>query len=257
MANYKVGIVLGGGGARGFAHLGILQALREQGIQPDVISGVSVGALVGAFIAAGQTPMEAFEIMKQHRFLDFAKIELPVHGLLSLEKMGASLREHLPYQRLEDLPTPLIIAVSNLFTGKVEYIESGDLIRSVQASASIPVLFSPVQLGEHLYADGALFDNLPISPLEGHCQEIISCSISPIMEVSELGNLLQVATRTFQLSVSSGLEEVQEKSTLFIEPKAIRAYDLLDTSKADELYQLGYVTAKNLPKKVREKLIGN
>ncbi len=92
MAKYKIGLAMGGGGARGYAHLGVLKALEEKGIKPDIISGVSAGALAGVFIATGKKPEEILEMMKKHSFIDFAKVILPHNGLLSLDKMKKNLR---------------------------------------------------------------------------------------------------------------------------------------------------------------------
>ena len=88
MSDKKIGIALGGGGTRGFAHLGVLKALEEKGIKPDVISGTSAGAIIGSLIADGKTTEEAFKLMKENKLTDFAKINIPVTGFMSLENMG-------------------------------------------------------------------------------------------------------------------------------------------------------------------------
>ena len=88
---YKYGFVLGGGGARGFSHLGAIQALIEKGIKPDVISGVSAGSIVGAFLASGLTPNETLELLKNKGVFNFSKIHFPISGLLSLDGIGVGL----------------------------------------------------------------------------------------------------------------------------------------------------------------------
>ncbi len=237
---YELGIALGGGGARGFAHLGVLQALLEKGIEPEIISSVSAGSIVGAFIASGKTPLECLNIMKDYRFFNFSRIRFPKSGLFSLDSISESLEKEIPYQRIEELPTPLIIGASNMLEGKIEYFKEGPIGKIVQASSSIPILFSPVEIAGKLYSDGGIFDNLPLKPIFEICKKTIVVNISPVQEIDSLKNLAQVAARMFQLSVNSGRIEKMNRSSLFIEPKELRQYDLLDTKHASEIYQIGY-----------------
>ena len=237
---YKIGVALGGGGARGYAHLGVLQALQEKGIKPDIISGVSAGAIAGVFIASGKSPKEAFEIMKDFGITDFTKFRIPRNGLLSLEKLKSTIEREVRYKNIEDLPVPFIIAVSDLLKGKVEYLDKGPLSTIVQASASIPVLFDPVPLNNTLYADGGIFNNLPIEPLKKTCKKIIGVSISPVQEIKELAGLIQLATRTFQLTVNARHDIIRDNCDLFIEPPRLCEHDLLDTKNVDKIFDIGY-----------------
>ena len=244
--NYDLGIALGGGGARGFAHLGVLQALEERGIKPDVISGVSAGAIAGAFIASGLKPKEAFEIIKKYKFTGISEFNIPKTGLLSSAKMKSRLLKKIETERLEDLATPLIICVSNMLDGKPEYLDKGPLADIIQASASIPVLFSPVELNGKLYSDGGIFDNVPVRPLKKICKKVIGVSISPIQQIAELTSLIQVATRMFQLAVNPSKAELKRRCDVFIEPAELCHYDIMDTKHAQEIFDIGYDYAKNM-----------
>ncbi|WP_425391066.1 patatin-like phospholipase family protein [Ekhidna sp.] len=243
---YDIGIALGGGGARGFAHLGILQALNEKGIKPDVISGVSAGAIAGAFIASGHSPKEAFDIIKEYRFTGISELNIPKTGLLSSAKMKSRLLKKIPTKKLEDLEVPLIICVSNMLEGKPEYLTEGPVADIIQASASIPVLFSPVELNGKLYSDGGIFDNVPVKPLKDKCKKVIGVSISPIQEIEELTSLIQVATRMFQLAVNPSNGELENNCDLFIEPPELCNYDIMDTKHAQEIFDIGYDYVKNM-----------
>lgn len=243
---YKLGIALSGGGARGYAHLGILKALKEKGIEPDVISGVSAGAIAGAFIAAGKSPEETFDIIKTYRFFDFATIRFPRSGLFSLDNIKDSIEKEVGYEKVEDLPIPLFIAATNMLDGKVEYFSEGQLSKVVQASSSIPVLFSPVEINGKLYNDGGVLDNLPMKPLYSCCEKTILANISPIQPIKEMKNLVQVASRMFQLSVNSHYSEKKEMATIFIEPPEVDKYDILDTKHAKEIFDAGYNYTKDL-----------
>lgn len=243
---YKLGIALGGGGARGFAHLGILQALYEKGIKPDIISGVSAGAIVGAFIASGHSPKQVFDIIKKYKFTGISEFNIPKTGLLSSSKMKSSLLSKIPAKRLEELEIPLVICVSNMLEGKAEYLQKGPLADIVQASASLPVLFSPVKINGSLYSDGGVLDNVPVKPLRRVCKKVIGVSISPVQEITELSNLIQVTTRMFQLAVNPNKRSLQKKCDLFIEPLELSKYEIMDTKHAGEIFEIGYKHTQKL-----------
>lgn len=243
---YSNGYVLGGGGARGFAHLGVVQALQEHGIKPDVISGVSAGAIVGAFIAAGFEPKEVIKIIKGYKFLDITRLRFPKLGLLSLDVLADSIRSEIGIERLEDLEIPLIITISNMLKGEVEYATKGPLPELVQASSAIPVLFNPVVIGKGLYSDGGVFDNLPIKPLEKKCRTRYISNISPIKPIDELNNLAHMVTRMFQLSVNARRLDRMKKTDIYIAPDQLTRYDIMDTKNADEIYNIGYEFTKKL-----------
>ena len=255
MTKDKIGIALGGGGARGFAHLGVLKALEEKGVTPDVISGVSAGSIVGAFIAAGMKVDKIMKLMKENKFTDYAKINLPINGLLSLDNLRKNLNQHLLADGFSDLELDFYVAVSNLYTGEVEYLNQGDLISIIQASSSIPVLFSPVEIAGDLYVDGGLLDNLAIQPLKDSCDKIIAINIMPIEKTDKVDNLVEVAIRTFQLSVSGKNRDKKQEVDLYIEPDGLEDYHILDTKNSDELFELGYNYANELLKE--EKLNWN
>jgi len=243
---YKTGLVLSGGGTRGFAHLGVIAALYEKGIKPDVISGVSAGAIVGAFIAAGKTPEEILEIFTKGWFFQYTKVHLPVDGLLKLDGVKEIVQKEIAVKNIEKLEIPFFICVSNLNKGIVEYRNSGSLGETVLASSSIPVLFAPVTLGRDVYVDGGLMDNIPIAPIKNECEQLIVSNITPINPKAKMKNLIQIATRTVYMSVNVRTEEAKKHASLYIEPKGIDEYDMFQRKHADELFELGYKTTKKI-----------
>lgn len=243
---YKLGVALGGGGTRGYAHLGVLQALKEKGLEPEIISGVSAGAIAGAYIASGKSPEEAFKLIKKYGFTDFTKFQIPNEGLLGLDKMRKAIEKEIAVNRIEDLKIPLIITVSDVLKGQVQYLTEGPLAQTVQASASIPVLFSPVHMNGSVYCDGGLFDNLPVKPLKGQCKKIIGVSVSPVQELDEISGLIQMASRVFQLGVNLRRKEIAELCDAFIEPLDLCQFDTLDTKHADEVFEIGYNHARDM-----------
>jgi len=239
---FKNGLVLSGGGTRGFAHLGVIAALNELGLQPDVISSVSAGAIVGAFIAAGKSPQEVLETFKKGWFFQYTKIHLPVNGLLKLDGVKEVIEKEIPVKNIEELEIPFHVCVSNLNKGTVEYRSKGPLADTVLASSSIPVLFAPVSLGRYLYVDGGLMDNIPTEPIRKNCENLIVSNISPINPKANLKNLIQIATRTVYMSVNVKSERVKQEATYYIEPNKIDEYDIFHRKHADELFEKGYET---------------
>lgn len=251
---YKFGFVLSGGGARGFAHLGILEALAEKGIRPDIISGVSAGAIAGVFICAGKTPHETHQILKSKNLFQYTAITLPVNGLLKLNGLQKVLEKEIPYKNIEDLPVPLYVGTSNITDGVPEYFNKGPLSRIVLASASIPVLFSPVEINGKLYSDGGLLENIPVEPLKSKCRRIIVSNISPLQKPADVKNLVQMVTRTFHLSIHARIKEAKNYADLYIEPERLTHFDLLSGGHADEAFEIGYMAVKELDGKAFEML---
>ncbi len=243
---YKIGLVLSGGGARGFAHLGVARALYEKGIYPDIISGVSSGSIAGVFLADGWDPQDIFNYFKNTRIFKFSRLGLPQDGLLSLDKMKKELDNALKSRDITELKKPFIVAVSNLNSGKIEYFSEGPASTLVMASSAIPVLFSPIRIGSDLYVDGGLFDNLPVYPLLGKCHKIIGVNVNPIHRKSDISGLIQVASRAFHLGVDNTIRESREHCDVIIEPGKLDEYDLLDFRDADKLFQIGYEYTRDL-----------
>lgn len=153
-------MVLSGGGARGLAHIGVLEVLEERGPEIQVISGASMGAIVGALWAAGHSAREILELARGIPWLRLFHLRLH-RGLLSQERLEALLRQHLP-PRFEDLRKPLAVSAVDLRSGRVAYFHEGDLPQAVLASATYPGVLRPVQRGEGWYVDGGVLDNLPL-----------------------------------------------------------------------------------------------
>jgi NTE family protein len=241
---YKTGIILSGGGARGFAHAGILKALQESGIYPDVISGVSAGAIVGALYADGHTPDEIFRIFNQEdKFFDYAEITIPKTGFFKTKGLRENLYRSLRAKRFEDLQTPLFIAATDLNRGKVVYFNSGDLLDKILASASIPVLFEPVEIDGTCYVDGGVMDNFPVAPIERDCKELIGISVNPLQEENEFNSLFSISERTFRLSTSSNMDQKKRLCSIFLEPDELAGFGMLDVSSGEEMFELGYRNA--------------
>ncbi len=242
----KIGLVLSGGGARGFAHLGIVKALYEKEIYPEIFSGTSAGALVGAFLANGKDHEDIFSFFKGRRIFDITRIRLPKNGLLNMERVRNEIDKELDIKDLKDIKKPFYVCVANMTEGKVEYLNEGNILDLLVASASIPVIFSPVRIGKDLYSDGGVFDNLPVEPIKDKCDLVIGVHVNPINPVSEMKNILQMASRTFTLTVNNNVKYHRKTCDIWIEPDELDKFEILEFNKADEIFETGYNYASNM-----------
>jgi NTE family protein len=161
----RVGLALGSGSARGLAHLGVIRAIEDAGIEVGCIAGTSIGALVGAIYAAGKLgELEAtfleFDWKKTASFFD---VVLPKSGLLDGDKISELVRAHVHADAIESLPTPFAAMATDIVSGEEISIRSGDLIEAVRASISVPGIFTPVRSDGRILVDGGLTNPVPVS----------------------------------------------------------------------------------------------
>lgn len=164
-ARPKVGLALGSGSARGLAHVGVIRAIADAGIEVDVIAGSSMGALIGAIHAAGKLDeLEAsFRTFDWRKTASFFDVVLPKSGLLDGAKVSALVREHIPTETFEMLATPFAAVATDIVSGEEVVIRSGDVIEAVRASISVPGIFTPVRSNGHILVDGGLSNPVPVS----------------------------------------------------------------------------------------------
>lgn len=237
---YNIGFVLSGGGARGFAHLGFLEALNEAGIRPDIISGTSAGALAGVLYADGYAPKEILSMFKMMSRLELMRPTLPKEGLLQINVISKLLRNNLRAKTFKDLKIPLIVSATDINNGRIVYFSEGDLIETVIASSSIPVIFPPVKIGEFTYVDGGILDNFPIKPLENICRIKAGCFVNQVGYVEKISGLVRLAERTFMVGMAREIPEKSKKFDFFVSPPELGSFRVHDTLKAREMFEIGY-----------------
>lgn len=160
-----LGIALGGGGMKGWAHVGVLSILQEYKLQPDMIAGCSAGALIGAFLAYGYTVEEMTRFMREQRTSSLFSLRFDGLGLLSTEAFREYLDRHLEGCRFEDLKTPFFVVCTDLETGREVVINKGSVVDALLATSAMPGIFSPVEIDGRLLVDGGLCNNVPVSVL--------------------------------------------------------------------------------------------
>jgi NTE family protein len=160
----NVGLVLGGGGARGLAHIGVLRALEEHDHRPAAIAACSIGGIIGALIAAGHGWRHVLDLAST-----FPGVYFGIGGkggLLSTKGMEKALRDELP-ARFEDLEVPMKVTAVDVQAGKLAVLEEGPLLPALRASSALPGILSPTKLGDRYLVDGGLLNNLPVDLVRG------------------------------------------------------------------------------------------
>ncbi len=240
------GLVLSGGGVRGAAHLGLIKALEEQGISPSYISGSSMGAIAGAFYAAGYTYNDTLEFLNQTDMFSYQHFTLSKPGLIDTDSFYGTFKEYFPEDNFEALKTKLFICATDMVKGKSEYFNQGPLIRAIFASAAFPGMLSPVVIDDNMYADGGIANNFPVEPLLEHCDKIIGSYVNPLKEVSagELDSATAILERSYDIVRNSITEQKFPHCDLLIVPPTLEKYGTFSMSQIDEVFEIGYEATK-------------
>lgn len=165
MAGVKIGLALGGGAARGWAHIGVLKALTAAGIKPDIIAGTSIGAVVGGCHAAGHLDdLEGFaRELTPRRIFGYLDFNLAGNGLIGGQRLCDRLERHLGDRRIEDLDTRFTAVATEIGTGHEHWLSRGPIVEAVRASYALPGIFKPVRINGRWLFDGALVNPIPVS----------------------------------------------------------------------------------------------
>jgi len=246
---FEYGLVLSGGASRGFAHLGVIEALHEHHIYPEIISGASAGSIVGGFYADGKKPREVLQFFMEKKVVDFINLSFNGYGLLKIKGFRQFLEKNLKAKTFEELEKKLIIVKTNLNDGKPEYINSGDLIEAIIASSSIPALFDPIIKDKIVYVDGGVTNNFPVEPIKNACKKLIGVHVNPIGKDDNIDGIRKIALRSFHLSVASGINEKKKLFDYYIEPQELKSFGYFDIERAEEIFDIGYKEAMKVLEK--------
>lgn len=249
---YQTGFALSGGFIKGIAHLGMLQALFENKIYPDILSGTSAGAIVSAFIADGKQPFEILQLFSQRCFTDLAKIRPNKESLMKMDYFIDFLKDNLKAKRIEDLSIPTIITATDFDHGRSIHFTKGEITKRIAASCCIPILFPPISINGTHYVDGGLFMNIPISPIRQLCDEVIALNVYKLVADDYKNNIINIALRAYHFMFQSNSLSELELADWVIAPDGLEKYGNHELNKAEEIFSTGYFTTLDFLKEFKK-----
>jgi NTE family protein len=218
----RVALALGGGAARGFAHIGVIEVLEDNGIHPDIVTGTSAGSLVAALYASGRSGKELETIavnMDESALTDWS---FPGRGLIRGEALAHYVREATGNKPLEQMKIPLGIVATDLDSGKPIVFRRGDVGTAVRASSAVPAVFQPVRIGTHEYVDGGLASPVPVrAARDMGADVIIAVDISQLPDGGATGDALHMLLQTFSIMSRSINELELKEAEVALHPKLV------------------------------------
>ncbi|NIJ51689.1 patatin-like phospholipase family protein [Dyadobacter arcticus] len=242
----KIGLVLSGGGARGIAHIGVIQALQERGVAIDRISATSSGAFVGAMVAYGYTPEEILNKIVETKFYPYIRPGFGGNGLLQIRRIEDILCKYIPENTFECLRIPLVINATDIILGEEVLFKNGELALPLLASCCIPGLFSPIRLQDRDLVDGGVLNNLPVENISNEVDYIIGSHCNPFNLDKPLKKTTEIIYRSLILAMHGKTRERFKKCNLLIEPPELSQFSIFDFRKARQLYEVGYNYTTNM-----------
>jgi NTE family protein len=215
----KVGLALGGGFARGIAHIGVLRVLEERGIPIDFITGTSVGALIAATYASGTSLDEMARHATATRFRDFGRWTLSRMGMASNERLEFFFHKFTPARKFEEMKIPLCIVATDVISGESVHFTDGDISPALRASCAYPGLFLPVEYRDRVLVDGFLTETVPAPAARKMGAEVvISVHLEPGLLDSPPRNTIEVISRSFSIIQTSAIQTWRAATDVLIEP---------------------------------------
>lgn len=215
----KVGLALGGGFARGIAHVGVLKALQEHEIPVDFIAGTSVGALIATAYASGTSVDEMARQGTATRFSDFGRWTISRMGMASNERLQDFLHRFTAARHFNELKTPLCIVATDLISGESVHFTEGDLGPPLRASCAYPGLFLPVEYRSHFLVDGFLTESVPAFAVRKMGAElVIAVHLEPGLLSTKPRNTIEVISRSFSIIQTTAIQPWREQVDILLQP---------------------------------------
>ncbi len=251
-----IGLALGGGFARGFAHLGVLQVLEQNHVSISHIAGTSVGSILGAAYASGAPLSRIIETCRTLRFRDIARWRVSRLGLASNQRLENLIERVFDSRQFEDLRIPLAVVATDLTSGEPVVFTQGNLVDAIRASCAFPGLFEPVEIGTRCLADGGLVAPVPTrAARELGAAAVIGVSVG--IQDGHHGaptNIFQVVSRAVNAAQKHQLEVWERHADLVLRPD-VQSLAWDDFHRAEEAIEAGAVAARRALPRI-EKLLG-
>ena len=241
----QYGIVLGGGGALGFAHIGALMALEEAGIEISMVSGASMGSIIGALYAYGYSPQEMINIIEREKLYKVSKM-FNCHlfnrkGLSNHKKVKKLLDRILPVDSFDSLQCFFALPITHFIDLETEYVCSGDRLKEkIMACIAIPFVFEPVVIDSMVYVDGGVMNNLPIEPIRGKCQKIIIVDVTAAGQKTEFSGKIRTGYRAGLAMLKQMNAERMAQADYYVGLEKLEQYHMFSFKEYKAIIQIGY-----------------
>lgn len=244
MPEMKTGLALGGGSARGLAHIGVLKLLQELDIKISVVAGTSAGSIIGSLFAAGYSADEIAELAKTTSWRDLTHLVVPRISLVGHQRMERKLDELLKGRDFSELQLPFAAVCTDLYTAEAVALRKGKVSRAVTASCSVPGIFPPVEWGDTLLVDGGLVENVPVlTARQMGADRVIGVDLyASVSKVQKIDNIIGTLMRSFEIMQRSQCLAEFQSADICIGPD-LAGESLIDLARVDHYIRLGYDAA--------------
>lgn len=241
----RVGVALSGGTAKTIAHIGVLEALEEAGVEIGCVAGTSGGAIIGALYCAGFTIPDLKALARGVRWKNLARISFPRLGLLSNDTIKKFLGDLLGDRTFEQLRTPLVIVGTNLLTGERALFTAGSVALAAQVSSTIPQLFAPVEIDGEMYVDGGMVEFLPLAALRDTFQPdvTIGVNLGVMGRLPRPRNLIHMAMLLGTIVSRRSAKPTESLADVIVRPDT-RLFHPFDLEASQELIRAGCEAAR-------------
>jgi len=248
----QIGLALGSGGARGFAHLGVIKVLRDEGIPIDLIAGSSMGALVAAFYGAGLDVERLYKlskVFKRKYYLDFT---VPKMGFIAGKRVKELIRIFTHGKMIEELDIPIGIVATDLMSGEKVVFKQGPVAEAVRASIAIPGIFVPEKLGGRLFVDGGVVDRIPVSVAkEMGADIVIAVDVSNVKINEEVTSIFDVIMQSIDIMQMELVANREVASDVMIRPP-VEMFNSKAFTNIEEIITIGEEEARKHIDKIKQ-----
>ncbi len=243
-AGKKTGLALGGGAVLGAAHVGVLRAMKEYGIQVDAVAGTSIGAIVAALYAFDRDWKYIGEVARNMHWFDITSVSPSQYGLLNNQKTGEKICDLLGDVTFNETRIPLAIVTADISSGEKVVLRDGNVGDAVMASSCIPGLFKPVEIDGRMLVDGGIMENVPIQPLRDMGMDyVIGVDLNTRHSYKKPRHIIDVIMNATLIMMNTTTRIQTSEADLMLSPD-LSEYNLVDTSQVDDLIEEGYQEAK-------------
>lgn len=240
----KIGLALGSGGARGFAHIGVLKVLREEGIHVDMIAGSSIGAMIGTFYGAGEDIERLYLLSKVFKRKYYLDLTVPKMGIIAGKRVKELIRMFTYGRQLEELSIPVAVIATDLLSGEKVIFKEGSIADAVRASISIPGIFVPEKLNGRLLVDGGVVDRVPVSVVkEMGADIVIAVDVADVEMNIEITSIYDVIMQSIEIMQLELVANREIASDVMIRPQ-VKMYSSRAFTHIDEIIAIGEDTTR-------------